>query len=279
MTAFLSFINFLLDIPHALDVFIILFIVASMARGAVRGFWRALWRFIFVVVVLDFSYLALLSPLAEFINYGFWSSTGATINISLGGTSYHLSSIDDLIRSIVAYSSAMGYVSAGSKLLDAYYVGGFSMALCRAIGWGVLVVFTHLAGWIFSSLLYVFPIRHMVSPQTRESKLRPLGALFGGMTGMVFAICFGIVLSPFHYGLAALTNPDSYPYQVSATMIKAGDVLDPNASFMIGWVGFDDKPGGFMPNIFSFSVSEGNTETTYYLDEEISYFISETQAH
>ncbi|MCX5775711.1 MAG: hypothetical protein NTV44_05075 [Firmicutes bacterium] len=190
-----SVVSFFLNLPDIFDIVVLIAIILAFVRGALRGFWRAFWRFIFVLVLLDFSYLTLIQPFALFIDYGFWSMMGMTINVTLGGTVFHLNSFDDLIRQIVTYASYMGYVPAGSKLLDAAYVAGFGMAISKAIGWTVIVLATHFMSWMLSGLLYVFPVRLMVSPTAREHKYRPLGAIFGGLTGIIYVICFSVVLS------------------------------------------------------------------------------------
>lgn len=279
MTVIWSILNFILNLPYVFDILIVVFLIFSFTRGAIRGFWRSLWRFIFVVILLDLSYLTIITPFANFINYGFWTMTGLTIDVTLGGTLYQLNSFDDFVRQLVNYSSLMGYVPFDSKLLDPVYVAAFGMALSKALGWAVIVVATHVLTWILSSLLYVFPIRFLASPTAREHKYRPLGSLFGGLTGILYILCFSVVLSPFHYGLAAIANSNQYPYIINEYVMKAGAVLNPNSSFLLGWIGFDGQPGGFLPDIFTFEVTDGlGDTTTYYLDQEFVFFIEETTA-
>lgn len=278
MQLFWSAISFILNIPHILDIVIGIFLILGIIRGAMRGFWRSVWRFFFVLVILDVFYLLFLEPMALYINYGFWSSTGFTIRITLEGTVFNLSSVDDVFRQVVAYSNANGYIPAGSPFLDNAYLAGFSMGVCKALSWALILFFTHYFGWIFSSLLYLFPIRLLASPQSRENKIRPLGALFGLLTSAIYVICFGSILSPLHYAFEAMDSNEYYPYFFNEYSMKLGEVIDPNASFFIGWIGYDDKSGGFLPDIFTFTVTEGDETTVYYVDEEIVGFIDDTEA-
>jgi|GEM_PF-2884518 len=280
MTALWSIVSFFLNLPDIFDILVVLFLILAFVRGALRGFWRAFWRFLFVIIVLDFSYLTLIEPFAHFINYGFWSMMGMTINVTLGGIVYHLSSFDDLIRQVVTYSSSMGYVPAGSKLLDPAYVAAFGMAFSKVIGWMVIILGTHFFSWVLSSLLYVFPVRLMVSPTAREHKYRPLGAIFGGLTGFIYVVCFSVILSPLHYGFAAMANSSQYPYIFSEYTMKTAEVLNPNTSILFGWIDYDGKPGGILRDVFSFQVTDdlsGET-TTYYFDQEFVTFIADTTA-
>ncbi|MCX5775710.1 MAG: hypothetical protein NTV44_05070 [Firmicutes bacterium] len=67
---------------------------------------------------------------------------------------------------------------------------------------------------------------------------------------------------------------------MDASTLKAAAVFNPNHSFFFGWIDFDGKPGGLLPDIFSFTVTDdlsGET-TTYYLDQEIVTFIADTTA-
>ncbi len=133
MNFFWSIAGFILNIPYVLDIVIGLFLLLGLIRGAMRGFWRAIWRFVFVLVALDVFYLLFLEPMALYMNYGFWSSTGFTINITLEGTVFRLSSFDDVFRQIVAYSNAQGYIPSDSPFLNPFFLSGFSMAMCKAI--------------------------------------------------------------------------------------------------------------------------------------------------
>lgn len=277
MEFFWSIAGFVLNLPYILDIVIGLFLLLGIIRGAMRGFWRAVWRFVFVLVVLDVFYLLFLEPMALFINYGFWSSTGFTMTLNLEGMVFHLSSVDDVFRQLVAFSDAKGYIPAGSPFLDQTFLAGFSMGVCKALGWAVMLFLTHFLSWIFSSLLYVFPIRLLASPQSREHKLRPLGALFGLLTSAIYVICFGSILSPLHLAFQAMDSHDGYPYFFNDYSMKLGEVIDPNESLFIGWVGYDDKPGGFLPDIFTFTVTEGGQTTVYYVDEEIASFVNDTE--
>lgn len=278
MQLFWSIASFILNIPHILDIVIGIFLILGIIRGAVRGIWRSMWRFFFVLVVLDVFYLLFLESMALYINYGFWSSTGFTIRITLEGTVFQLSSMDDVFRQIVAYSNANGYIPADSPFLNNAYLAGFSMGVCKALSWAFILFFTHFFGWIFSSILYLFPIRLLASPQSREHKLRPLGALFGLMTSAIYVICFGSILSPLHSAFHAMDTNEYYPYFFNEYSMKLGEVIDPNESFFIGWVGYDDKSGGFLPDLFTFTVTEGDHTTVYYVDEEIDNFVDDTEA-
>ncbi len=278
MQFFWSAIGFILNIPHILDIVIGIFLILGIIRGAMRGIWRAMWRFFFVLVILDVFYLLFLEPMALYLNYGFWSSTGFTIQITLEGTVFHLSSMDDVFRQIVAYSSANGFIPSDSPFLDNAYLAGFSMGVCKALSWAFILFFTHFFGWIFSSLLYLFPIRLLASPQSREHKLRPLGALFGLLTSALYVVCFGTILSPLHSAFHAMDSNEYYPYFFNEYSMKLGEVIDPNDSFFLGWIGYNDKSGGILPDLFSFTVTIGDQTTVYYVDEEIDNFIDDTEA-
>jgi len=278
MQFFWSAVGFILNIPHILDIVIGIFLILGIIRGATRGIWRAMWRFFFVLVILDVFYLLFLEPMALYVNYGFWSSTGFTIRITLEGNVFHLSSMDDVFRQIVAYSNANGFIPSDSPFLDNAYLAGFSMGVCKALSWAFILFFTHFFGWIFSALLYLFPIRLLASPQSREHKLRPLGALFGLLTSALYVICFGTILSPLHSAFQAMDTNEYYPYFFNEYSMKLGEVIDPNDSFFLGWVGFDDKPGGILPDLFSFTVTVGDHTTVYYVDAEIDNFIDDTEA-
>ncbi len=140
-----------------------------------------------------------------------------------------------------------------------------------------MLFLTHFLSWIFSALLYLFPIRLLASPQSREHKLRPLGALFGLLTSAMYVICFGGILSPIHAAFEAMDDGANYPYFFNEYSMKLGEVINPNESLFIGWVGYDDKSGGFLPDIFTFEITEGDQTVTYYADEQIITFVDDTE--
>ncbi len=277
MDFFWSIAGFILNIPYILDIIIGLFLLLGLIRGAIRGFWRAVWRFIFVLVALDVFYLLFLEPMALYINYGFWSSTGFTININLEGTVFRLSSFDDVFRQIVAYSDAKGYIPSDSPFLNPYFLSSFAMGVSKAIAWALMLFMTHFLSWMFSAMLYLFPIRLLASPQSREHKLRPLGALFGLVTSAMYVICFGSILSPINAAFKAMDDNTAYPFFFNEYSMKLGEVINPNESLFIGWVGYDKQSGGFLPDIFTFDVTEGDQTVTYYVDEEIVAFVDDTE--
>jgi hypothetical protein len=248
---------------YLVDIVLGIFLLVAFAIGFKRGLWRSLWRLIFVVLTLVLVNLFAMPALGEFINEGFWSLTGMSVTIDLGGTPYVFNSLESIVVGFSEYAEAAGTLSASSLFADPAFLTEFSLGIAKAIGWIAVIFVTMLLSWPVSGLLWLIIWRPLLK-SVSKTKVKFLGGVFGLAQGYVYALLMAITFSPLTNGLAAIQNPTEAPYAFGTVIPLIASGFRPENSLLFS-IADPSNPFGFFSNVstFEFDGTEYNLVETF----------------
>ncbi len=258
-----SIINTIFNLPLVLDIIIILFLLISTSLGCAKGFWRGTFRFLFVVLMLVIAWFFLVEPVALYVRDELFVALGIKQTLSDGTVA---TSLGQIIESL--FSKAALDPSVDPKYLDANYIAGFVLSLCRTISWLLLVIVIQFVSWIVSSLIYFLLIRLIIPKKVREVKLRLLGGLMGLLQGVVITFALMLSFSTLSPAVAAIKNPGEGEYKWLNSYTAAVIVgLDPQKSMLAPYA--DSLGESLTDSLVKFEVGED----IYSIKQEIVTFV------
>lgn len=255
---------------YLVDIVLGIFLLVAFAIGFKRGLWRSLWRLIFVVLTLVLVNLFAMPALGDFINEGFWSLTGMSVTIDLGGTPYVFNSLESLVVGFSEYAEAAGTLSSSSLFADPAFLTELSLGLAKAIGWLVVILVTMVLSWPVSGLLWLIIWRPLLK-SVSKTKVKFLGGVFGLAQGYIYALLMAITFSPLTNGFAAIQNPTEAPYAFGTVIPLVASGFRPENSLLFS-ITNPSNPFGFFSNVSTFEFNG----TEYNLVETLVDFIEAT---
>ncbi|MDD4154922.1 MAG: hypothetical protein PHT30_05920 [Bacilli bacterium] len=242
----------ILSVPFLIDGIIIGLIIFSFLIGMAKKGWHSLWRFIFVALLLIGAALFAVKPLSDWlVSEQFFTLIGYQPIVDYGGSeTVTVHSFSELIIT-------MGRLSTNRAKFTPEFSAALALNIAKAVAWFAIVLVVHTVSWILSALLWPL-VRLAIPARVRKKKMRVLGGLIGVAQMMIIVASYMFATSAIAPGFTYMYSSGNYStFGVSDYLVGIGAGLNPDNSWVFGWLSLDGK-------VFQYKLDEA----TYFVNIE-----------
>ena len=242
----------ILSFPFFIDGIIIALIIISFLLGLAKKGWHSLWRLIFVVLLLVGAAIFAVKPLATWlVSEEFFALIGYQPTIDYGGSQ------TVTVHSFTELIVTMGRLSTNRGKFTAEFSTELAFNLGKAAAWFAIVLVVQVVSWIISAALWPL-VRLIIPPTVRKKKMRALGGVIGVLQMLIIVASYMFATSALAPGFTYMYSSGNYAsYGVSDYLVGIGAGLNPENSWVFGWLSLDGK-------VFQYKLDEA----TYFVNIE-----------